>query len=201
MNEPPIVQARLILTFNLTKDTVTVGQAVDNDLVFNERGIALRHARLERVGATFAVEDLSGGETWVSGGEPADLQPINRKVLQPNALVQFGGALFRFLYQPPGLPTLQREFQIRNWPVTLGADPDNRIILNDPTVSRRHAEILQDGQVCVIRDLGSTNGTFVSFDGEPTQERQIEQNALRDGSLIRLGNVRLTFRIGGVMAM
>jgi pSer/pThr/pTyr-binding forkhead associated (FHA) protein len=53
-----------------------------------------------------------------------------------------------------------------------------------------------DNGVYVIRDAGSTNGTFVAFNGEPAQERQIERNALRDGSLIRLGNVRLTFRVG-----
>ena len=197
MRESSIAQPRLIFTFNLPNGTITIGRAVDNDLIVVERGIALQHARIERVGETYAVVDLSGGETWVSQhGEASDLQPVSRQVLQPNALVQFSGALFRFLCPLQGAGALEREFEIRKLPTTIGADPDNDIALNDPTISRRHAEIEMDNGVYVIRDAGSTNGTFVAFNGEPAQERQIERNALRDGSLIRLGNVRLTFRVG-----
>lgn len=66
MRESSIAQPRLIFTFNLPNGTITIGRAVDNDLIVVERGIALQHARIERVGETYAVVDLSGGETWVS---------------------------------------------------------------------------------------------------------------------------------------
>lgn len=189
-------RARLVFVFPLTAPSISVGQAADNHLVIAERGVALQHARLTRAGDTYAVEDLSGGETWVSPRSVAsDLKPVTRSVLQPDALVQFGGALFRFLRMSAALFVLQREFEVRHLPATIGADPDNVIVLNAPTISRRHAEIFLDGENYAIRDQHSTNGTFVAFTGDPANERQIETSALRDRSLVRLGNVRLIFRV------
>jgi Protein of unknown function (DUF3662)/FHA domain len=75
-------------------------------------------------------------------------------------------------------------------PVTVigrGADVD--LPVEDPGVSRRHAEVhLVDGRVRVI-DLGSTNGTFV--DGE-----RIHAATLADGSTITVGRSRITVRLG-----
>ncbi|WP_373506515.1 sigma 54-interacting transcriptional regulator [Thiocapsa sp.] len=42
----------------------------------------------------------------------------------------------------------------------LGSAADNDVVLTDPTVSRRHAEIRITNQGLLVRDLGSTNGTF-----------------------------------------
>lgn len=46
--------------------------------------------------------------------------------------------------------------------VTIGRDPSNRIQLPHGSVSGRHAEIVAQGIHFVVRDLGSTNGTFAS---------------------------------------
>lgn len=46
--------------------------------------------------------------------------------------------------------------------VRLGSAPDNDIVLNDRAVSRRHAEIQLTPQGLLLRDLGSTNGTFIN---------------------------------------
>lgn len=67
-----------------------------------------------------------------------------------------------------------------------GADVDVRI--DEPSVSRSHAQILVGADI-VIRDDGSSNGTFV--DGV-----QVRECALRDGSVIRLGLVSFTLRRG-----
>jgi subtilisin family serine protease len=45
---------------------------------------------------------------------------------------------------------------------TVGRTPENEIHLDDPQVSRRHAEITWDGVRCTVTDLGSSNGTFVN---------------------------------------
>jgi pSer/pThr/pTyr-binding forkhead associated (FHA) protein len=65
-----------------------------------------------------------------------------------------------------------------------GTDVDLRI--DDPGVSRRHAEI-RHGANTVIVDLGSTNGTVV--DG-----RVAKQAPLDDGSRIVIGNTTLIYR-------
>jgi hypothetical protein len=76
---------------------------------------------------------------------------------------------------------------------TVGRGDDADVVLDDPGVSRRHAEIrvTTDGPhlVAHIRDLGSTNGTFI--DGS-----RVTGAELRDGNSITMGRTRLTFRSG-----
>lgn len=55
-------------------------------------------------------------------------------------------------------------------------------------ISKRHFEIKPVESEYVLRDLGSTNGTFVNFDPAP-----VEQRLLIDGDLIRVGAFRLAF--------
>jgi DNA-binding NtrC family response regulator len=45
--------------------------------------------------------------------------------------------------------------------IRIGARADNDVVLRDPTVSRLHAEIVRGHEGTILRDLGSTNGTFV----------------------------------------
>lgn len=61
------------------------------------------------------------------------------------------------------------------------------VVLRDPNVSRRHAELSFNGRDWSIRDLGSTNGTLVN-------DVDVRECALRDGDLITLGLVNLEFR-------
>lgn len=44
----------------------------------------------------------------------------------------------------------------------VGRDPDDGIFLDDVTVSRHHAEFEVTGETLMVRDLGSTNGTYVN---------------------------------------
>lgn len=61
------------------------------------------------------------------------------------------------------------------------------IVLRDPNVSRRHAELAYTGTAWRITDLNSTNGTLVN-------DVDVDQCFLRDGDLITLGLVNLEFR-------
>lgn len=75
---------------------------------------------------------------------------------------------------------------------TLGRDESADLVLDDPGISRRHAEvrIRNDGphlQV-LLRDLGSTNGTYLNGD-------QVGDEELRDGDRITMGRTSLTFRL------
>lgn len=57
---------------------------------------------------------------------------------------------------------------------TIGRLPDSSLSLNDPNVSRHHAEIAHTAEGFVIRDLGSTNGTIVN--GAKITERILQHN-------------------------
>lgn len=68
----------------------------------------------------------------------------------------------------------------------IGRSPECDVFLDDVTVSRRHAEIVQEGASYVIRDLGSLNGTFVN-------RKRIESAELEDDDELQIGKYRLTF--------
>jgi pSer/pThr/pTyr-binding forkhead associated (FHA) protein len=71
---------------------------------------------------------------------------------------------------------------------TIGRGAEADCQLHDPAVSSRHAAIRLGGSAS-IEDLGSTNGTFV--DG-----RRVSSADLRDGAVISLGGVKVTFHAG-----
>lgn len=68
----------------------------------------------------------------------------------------------------------------------IGRSDQSEVVLVDPSVSRVHAVVELNGAAVVVRDLGSTNGTFVNG-------RRIEAQTLRDGDELTFGNTRMRF--------
>lgn len=49
--------------------------------------------------------------------------------------------------------------------IKIGKAPDNDVVINDPHVSRYHAQLVRtENDTWIIEDLNSTNGTFVNGD-------------------------------------
>ena len=72
---------------------------------------------------------------------------------------------------------------------TMGRSRQCDIVLNDPNVSRQHAEIRPRGGSWVLIDLGSTNGSRING-------RQVEgPEVVRPGDAIELGSTSLTFEL------
>jgi len=71
-------------------------------------------------------------------------------------------------------------------PIEIGRLPESTVVLSDPNVSRRHAEIRRRGSDVVVADLRSTNGTRVN--GVPVRERVLE-----DGDEITVGTTTVRF--------
>ena len=69
---------------------------------------------------------------------------------------------------------------------TIGRSPDCGIFLDDVTVSRKHAVLVQDGERWRIEDQGSLNGTFVN-------RERVDDAVLADGDELQIGKYRLTF--------
>lgn len=70
--------------------------------------------------------------------------------------------------------------------LTIGSKDENHLILSDPTVSRKHAALTESAGVYVIRDLNSTNGTYL--DGVLIREAVLEF-----GRTITLGETQIRF--------
>jgi FHA domain len=66
----------------------------------------------------------------------------------------------------------------------LGRSPTNDFQIEHPTISTHHCEIVQEGDSVLVRDLGSTNGTYI--DG-----RRVQEAILEIGQALRLGELEL----------
>jgi transcriptional regulator with GAF, ATPase, and Fis domain len=80
-----------------------------------------------------------------------------------------------------------REYVISSDVIRAGKDDANDIVLKEETVSRVHFEIIRDAKGYLLRDLRSTNGTFL--DGAEVREAY-----LRSGSVVTVGTVQLKFQ-------
>jgi pSer/pThr/pTyr-binding forkhead associated (FHA) protein len=75
---------------------------------------------------------------------------------------------------------------------TIGRDAQNDLALSDdPLVSHQHARIRQEGDIYVIEDLQSTNGTFLERELKLT--RITSPQLLLPNDVIRVGSTRLVF--------
>lgn len=79
-------------------------------------------------------------------------------------------------------PSQGKEFALTGMQMTIGRSASNEIVLNDPEISRRHAQFSRQGDMYTIQDLGSTNGTFVNG------QRCTGVVSLKDGDLVEFGD-------------
>ena len=68
----------------------------------------------------------------------------------------------------------------------LGRSRDCDLRVSDLNVSRRHAEIREQGDRWILVDLGSTNGTLLNG-------RKIDREQLSDGDTITVGSTEIVF--------
>ncbi len=76
------------------------------------------------------------------------------------------------------------EIQLKPGTNRIGRSPANDFTINDPSVSGAHCEIVVEARSVRLKDLGSTNGTFVN-------QTPVQEALLRPGQRIRLGSVEL----------
>lgn len=88
---------------------------------------------------------------------------------------------------------MQPAYSLRPGALTLGREADNSIAIQDHSASRFHAEIVRQGESWFIRDLGSTNGTFV--DGA----RVRDEARLTHWAILRVGDTLFKFLERGAM--
>jgi len=74
--------------------------------------------------------------------------------------------------------------------LTIGRDVECGLRIDDPNVSKRHAQVIRVEDDFIIRDQGSINGTYVG-------ERKVTHHTLRDGEVIIIGRHELLFRVTG----
>ena len=92
----------------------------------------------------------------------------------PALVVRAGGGRAGESFRPAGERT------------RIGRSPDCEIFLDDVTVSRNHAVLIERNGTYVVEDQGSLNGTFVN-------RKRIESATLHEGDEVQIGKYRMTF--------
>lgn len=83
----------------------------------------------------------------------------------------------------------KKRYSITRTTWRIGRGKDNEMILDDSSVSRRHAEIHRDkGDRFMIYDLGSLNGVYVN-------NNKISSHRLHEGDIIEIGDINLRFTL------
>ena len=70
---------------------------------------------------------------------------------------------------------------------SIGTDPSSTVVLIDQYMSSHHAEIKAEGGVWVLKDLGSTNGTYVN-------DKRVDQQELVDNDFVKFGQALAKFK-------
>lgn len=83
-------------------------------------------------------------------------------------------------------PDAPRRQTFLEFPILIGRDPSNSMILSDPEVSRQHIQIKRRGNLFIISDSGSKNGCYIN--GERTVN-----SIIQNGDKILLGNTEILF--------
>ena len=118
--------------------------------------------------------------------EDAMSEPNANPQQDPQAAANTDAATVSLLLQDGS----SRTYLVHEGSNILGRSNDSDFRLPDTGVSRQHAEITWDGQVAVLVDVQSTNGTTVN-------DEPVENWMLADGDVITLGHSNIEVRIVG----
>lgn len=168
---------------------LAIGRAPDNDVVLANDRVSRHHTRVDLDERGYYVTDLASRNGTYLNGERLRSEG---RWLASGDTVTVGGERVRFLRgeatrpgynRPPSLVGTQ-SVHFEGERLTLGRDPANDVVLEDPNVSRFHAEIVAGAEGLELRDLGARNGT--RLDGA-----LVDRAPLKRGAEIGIGPFRL----------
>jgi pSer/pThr/pTyr-binding forkhead associated (FHA) protein len=203
----------------LTGGELTVGRDADRQLILPSASVSRRHARLYLDGGQqlcIVDEGSANGvivdgvritaPTYVNAATRIDVAEF-RLAVEP-MMADADSALRRPRPTPvpgtvsadaPLMPPMRlvaeggpydgRVYEVAASELAVGRAVDNDIVLDDPSLSRKHAHLRRvSADELEVEDLGSSNGTFVN-------SRKVGRGAVRPGDVIRFGE--LSFRVEG----
>jgi pSer/pThr/pTyr-binding forkhead associated (FHA) protein len=77
-----------------------------------------------------------------------------------------------------------RTHELKVEKTTIGRVEDNAFQIAEPSVSSHHCEVLLNGNDVVVKDLNSTNGTFING-------QKVTESPLKPGQILRLGQIEM----------
>lgn len=174
--------------YTLTKNSFTIGRAEENDIVIPSQVVSRHHARLDRTDGNYRLIVLpQASNPILFEGRPL----IEPRILCHSDTFRIGsldpGLMVTLTYTSPS-EALKKETQTivfgEKTKIQIGRDPINDVILDNPKISRFHAQVERVGQRYRVWDLRSANGTFVN------DQRIAGEIWLKPDDTIRIGPYR-----------
>jgi FHA domain-containing protein len=182
-------------------------ESYEDELATELAGYLLEHARKERVALVTSPkiefrtdEDLRLGEFGIQARlvrPPSREQDLPSQGDAGHTMVYSASARSQDQLGEPDPRRGQARLRVEGGRAELvgsrgaviGRSRDADVVLDDPNVSRRHAEVRPSGGSWIVNDLGSTNGIKVNG-------RRVEgPQSLRRGDVIEIGTSRVTFEL------
>jgi pSer/pThr/pTyr-binding forkhead associated (FHA) protein len=95
--------------------------------------------------------------------------------------------MLKLVLLSPGMTGRSHELKVEK--TTIGRIDDNTFQIAEPSISGHHCEVVLRGSEVTVRDLASTNGTYIN--GE-----RINESALKPTQILRLGEVEMRLEAG-----
>jgi pSer/pThr/pTyr-binding forkhead associated (FHA) protein len=196
--------------FAISGEQMDIGRS-EGDLRFDDPHLAPRHARILRRAGQFVLTPLEArngvyvrlgqayelidGDHFLLGKQVLRFELLSEaeKALRPaveHGIVLFGTpvkAPWGRLRQLTAAGTSRDLYHLTRGELTLGREQGDIVFSDDEFLSRRHAQLQFRAGRVTLRDLGSSNGTYV---------RLRAQHALSPGEMIRMGDELLRFELG-----
>jgi transcriptional regulator with AAA-type ATPase domain len=181
----------------LADDPLEVGSSASADIHVDHPALPARAYLIEARGGTVWLYDLARRDVAarvlpLQGGLPLpgdyrlirlSQQPARPPELPRTVRLERADLLGGWTVSVGRGPDARR-LRIKDGPLSVGSGPDNDLVLHDPTVSGRHCRFELAGGALSVRDLDSTNGTFV-------QGLRVTRAELSAGARVRVGRTDL----------
>jgi pSer/pThr/pTyr-binding forkhead associated (FHA) protein len=186
------------------------GRSEDSDYVLGSRAVARHHLKIWEEDGCLMVEDISEGVGVRVDGEPIagifawpegkDLevgaflfsQPGQADLLEEGPDESEGPAPVPIL-EGLGRGTKGLEIELQLGINSVGRDPSSYIAIDDPSISRQHAQIVFEKHQFHLVDMHSSNGTFVN-------NKRTASVYLRSGDVVRFGEMDFRFVFGEIVS-
>jgi len=205
--------------YSVNTEVVTIGRATNSDLVINDPLVSRQHAQITRKGDRYQITDcgstdgtrvnnillkaniphfLANGDTISIGNSELRLivqanDPDPTAVAVQKPLDEQVTVAAKHLLGNETVFVSQIDMRGRQ-SLTIGRDSQNDTAIGHPSVSRFHARLQRQSGSVIIKDLNSTNGTYVN--GRAVKKERV----LKVNDSIRIGPCRLVFNVDETFA-
>jgi ABC-type multidrug transport system ATPase subunit/pSer/pThr/pTyr-binding forkhead associated (FHA) protein len=191
------------ITLSQQNNKILVGREVEEDefLVTEDNEVSRKHCKLylDENNKLFVVDFESANGTYINGNA---IHPLNPVEITGNCEINItGNGIVKIRITPPAISSNNNSFSQsdksnstlqllqQKKQIVIGRGNDCEYIIDEPSVSRRHAIIYIQGNKYYIEDLNSTNGVYVN------KKKITTKTVIELTDTITIGNE--TFSLGG----